>query len=137
VTDEPTSDIIMLGLFAFTFIFYLALFIWSGYRAVKTFGYDIIGAGIASAVAYLGIGLISLPLIIVFLIVLGAVFFLGSGKTGASDDASSGLMLGALSSGLMFLLLVMMVVIYIFELVLGACVNFAVGCVGGWFAGRK
>jgi len=141
IADKSLSDIVMLALIAFSFIFYLALFIWSGYRAVKQFGYDILGAGLVSAAAYLGIGIISLLLVIAFFIVFAIIIFLGYGNQinggSAPGNPAANLTGGALGAGLLIMVALMTFVIYIFELAIGACINLGVGCLGGWLASRK
>ncbi len=141
ITDKAASDLITLAIVAFSFIFYLVLFIWSGYRAVKQFGYDIISAGVVGAAAYLGIGIITSLLIIIFFIVFVIANLLVFGRAGNAGGGSSSTIAdltgGAFGIGLLILVALACILIYLFELAIGACINFAVGCAGGWLASRK
>lgn len=136
VSDIKYINYLNLALNVFSYVSYpifFAIFLWAGFRAVKKYGLDLVGAGTVSALSYFVIAL--------FLILLDA-FMNGV----MLNRAASGVGFGSYEiiaattvfgdlSGLGGVMLTVLCGIGI--VIIGTLVNFVVGGIGGYFASRR
>ncbi|MFA5412383.1 MAG: hypothetical protein WC350_03510 [Candidatus Micrarchaeia archaeon] len=108
-----------------SYLIFLLLFAWAGYRAVKKFGLDLVGAAAVGALSAGAVGLVALVLnFIVLAVVLGAAAAT-TPESGASTAAIAGIA-GVIS-----------VVFGIFWIIGSVVVNAGVAAIGGLLAKGK
>ena len=136
VITDSNSELVSLAYMIFLIILYpvfLGLFLWTGYRAAKSFSFDAVGAGGVSAFSYFVIGIVEL----VLQTILAAIIVtkpMGVGTFGSPQMALASSLFGGIV-GMKGLALSAVCGIGI--LILGAMINFVLGGFGALFALRK
>lgn len=108
-----------------TYLVFLLIFAWAGYRAVKKFGLDLPSAAAVGALSALALGLVNLVLQFVMLAVV-----LGSAATTTSASAGA----TAVTAGLVGMV---SVVFGIIGIIVSVIINAAVAGIGGLLAQGK
>jgi hypothetical protein len=112
---------------------FLALFFWSGMRAVTRYNFDAVGAGGVAAFSYIVIGVIQLVLNLILSVVVVSKGIAAPGFGSAEAALAASMFSGA--SGLSGIGLSAFCGLGI--IIVGAVINFVVGGTGGLFALRK
>ncbi len=137
-TFGPNSSLLFVSIFQvlsfayslFLFPVFFFLYFWAGYRAVKEYRLDVVGAGFVAMFSYLVVSVLDLLLKIVSLYssvgTIAVEKALGSAYTSGPFAAGIlGMIGGALS-----------LTCFAGVLLIGMVINFGVGALGGWFAKR-
>jgi len=128
---QEIMSIVNLAFFILKIPIFFGLFFWTGFRAVKKFGFDAVGAGGVAAFAYFVCALVELFVnfilsLLVSVNILGPVAFKSMETTIAATVFSS----TAGPTGILFSLLCGIGI-----MVIGVLLNFAVGAVGALIGG--
>ncbi len=135
ITSDMSTLINQVDTF-YSFILYplmFCVFIWAGYRAVKKYKFDAVGAGYVAAFSYLVVGVFQLCITIILSMVIIGRFAGGNGIATPESVLAGALFANANGVAGVGLSAVCGVGILLF----GVVINFVVGGLGGLFALSK
>ena len=132
VITDANADTVDLISSAYSFLMvpaFFALYFWCGMRSVKRFGFDAVGSGLVTALAYFVTGLINLFLNVIIQAVIVSRDIVGSGVGSAESALASSLFGGLVGLSGVGLSAFCGIALIIF----GTMTNFVVGGAGAIF----
>jgi hypothetical protein len=137
-TFGPNSSLLFVSIFQvlsfayslFLFPAFFFLYFWAGYRAVKDYGLDFIGAGFVAMFSYLVVSVLDL-----FLKIISIYSSIGTIAVGRA--LGSAYLSGPVAAGVLGMIGgAVSLTCFAGILLIGMLINFGVGALGGWFAKR-